>query len=108
MHVPQDVVKAAIHSAFDAACLVVAVCYWIQDAQMPNWHSIWLHALEEASVATVLRVALDDPQASVVRAAAEALAVLIGPGAQVEQLWQAADDNPNLCKPSHILAWTGK
>ena len=49
----------------------------------------------------VLRVALDDPQASVVRAAAEALAVLVGPSAEVEQIWQAADDNPNLRKTFH-------
>lgn len=68
------------------------------ESKMPDWYAVWEYALQEVSIATVLRVALDDPQASVVRAAAEALAALIGPGAEEEHIWQAADDNPSLCK----------
>lgn len=75
----------------------------VQDAgnEKPSWKSVWEHALQDASIATVLRLALDDPQVSVVRAAAEALVVLVGPGPEVEQIWQAADDNPSLCKTIH-------
>lgn len=41
---------------------------------------------------------LDDAQTSVVTAAAQALAVLIGPGREEEELWQAAEDNPSTGK----------
>lgn len=70
---------------------------------MPDWYAVWEHALQEVNIATVLRVALDDPQPSVVRAAAEALAALIGPGAEEEHIWQAADNNPSLCKGYRLL-----
>ena len=42
----------------------------------------------------MLRMLLDDAQTSVVTAAAQALAVLVGPGRDEEEAWQAADDNP--------------
>ena len=38
---------------------------------------------------------LDDAQTSVVAAAAQALAVLVGPGREEEEVWQAAEDNPS-------------
>ena len=37
---------------------------------------------------------LDDAQTSVVTAAAQALAALVGPGRDEEEAWRAADDNP--------------
>lgn len=40
---------------------------------------VWRHALHAADVAVVLRLALDDSHLAVVGAAAEALAVLVGP-----------------------------
>lgn len=45
-------------------------------------------------ITTVLRVLLDDAHTSVVTAAAQTLAVLVGPGREEEECWQAADDNP--------------
>ena len=63
-----------------------------------SWDAVWEHALQEAKVATVLRMSLDNPQPSVVRAAAQALAVLVGPDPEVESIWQTADLNPVTCK----------
>jgi len=45
-------------------------------------------------VATVLRRLLDDAHMSVVTAAAEAMAVLVGPGPKEEEVWEAAHCNP--------------
>ena len=59
-----------------------------------SWAEVWEHALQEVQVATVLRMLMDDAQTSVVTAAAQALAVLVGPGRDEEEAWQAADDNP--------------
>ena len=59
-----------------------------------SWAEVWEHALQEVQVATVLRMLLDDAQTSVVTAAAQALAVLAGPGRGEEEAWQAADNNP--------------
>ena len=53
--------------------------------------------MQETKVASVLRVSLDDAQPSVVRAAAQALAVLVGPDPEVESTWQTADLNPVTC-----------
>ena len=55
---------------------------------------MWNHALQEVQVATVLRMLLDDAQTSVISAAAEALAVLVGPGKEEEEVWEAADCHP--------------
>ena len=60
----------------------------------PGWGAVWEYALQEVQVATVLRMLLDDAQTSVVTAAAQALAVLVGPGRQEEEAWEAADHNP--------------
>lgn len=73
-------------------------------SQLPSWHEVWEHALQHESTATVLRLALDDPQTSVVCAAAEALATFIGPGPQEQHIWQAAVDNPRLCKWKHVFS----
>ena len=45
-------------------------------------------------MATVLRRLLDDAHMSVVTAAAEAMAVLVGPGPEEEEVWEAAHCNP--------------
>ena len=45
-------------------------------------------------MATVLRLLLDDAHTPVVTAAAEAMAVLVGPGPEEEDVWEAADCNP--------------
>lgn len=45
-------------------------------------------------MATILRRLLDDAHMSVVTAAAEAMAVLVGPGPEEEEVWEAAHCNP--------------
>ena len=59
-----------------------------------GWAEVWEYALQQVQITPVLRMLLDDPQTSVVTAAAQALAVLVGPGWEEEEAWQAADDNP--------------
>ena len=59
-----------------------------------TWLSVWEYALQEVQVATVLRRLLDDAHMSVVTAAAEAMAVLVGPGPEEEVAWEAAHCNP--------------
>ena len=44
-----------------------------------DWRDVWEHAIADCQVAVVLRLALDDGSASVISAAAEALAKLVGP-----------------------------
>ena len=56
--------------------------------------AVWEYALQEVQIATVLRRLLDDAQTSVVTVAAQALAVLNGPGIEEEEAWHAADDRP--------------
>ena len=52
-------------------------------------------------MATVLRLLLDDAHMPVVTAAAEAMAVLVGPGPEEEDTWQAADCNPVTGRKQH-------
>ncbi len=59
-----------------------------------TWLSVWEYALQEVQVATILRRLLDDAHMSVVTAAAEAMAVLVGPGPEEEEVWEAAHCNP--------------
>ncbi|DBA68651.1 TPA: hypothetical protein ACH3X2_013454 [Trebouxia sp. C0005] len=65
-----------------------------------TWLLVWEYALQEVEVATVLRRLLDDAHMSVVTAAAEAMAVLVGPGPEEEQVWEAAHCNPGTGCPS--------
>lgn len=55
---------------------------------------MWDYAVQEVQVTTVIRMLLDDAHMSVVTAAAEAMAVLAGPGSEEEELWEATDCNP--------------
>lgn len=59
-----------------------------------TWLAVWEYALQEVQVATVLRLLLDDAHTPVVTAAAEAMAVLVGPSPEEEDAWEAADYNP--------------
>ncbi len=63
-----------------------------------TWFSVWEYALQEVQVATVLRRLLDDAHMSVVTAAAEAMAMLVGPGPEEEEVWEAAQCNPGTGK----------
>ncbi|KAL0046547.1 hypothetical protein WJX82_003367 [Trebouxia sp. C0006] len=65
-----------------------------------TWLLVWEYALQEVQVATVLRRLLDDAHMSVVTAAAEAMAVLVGPGPKEEEVWEAAHCNPGTGCPS--------
>ncbi|DBA80705.1 TPA: hypothetical protein ACH3X1_007944 [Trebouxia sp. C0004] len=65
-----------------------------------TWLSVWELALQEVQVATVLRRLLDDAHMSVVTAAAEAMAVLVGLGPEEEEVWEAARCNPGTGCPS--------
>lgn len=67
-----------------------------------NWVAVWEYALQEVQVTTVLRMLLDDAQTSVVTAAAQALAVLVGPGLEEEEVWEAADNNPATGKLAEV------
>ena len=62
--------------------------------------AVWEYALQEVQIGTVLRRLLDDAHTSVVTVAAQALAVLIGPGIEQEEAWQAADNSPASGTPS--------
>ena len=59
-----------------------------------TWLEVWEYAVQELHITTVLRMLLDDSHMPVVTAAAEALAVLIGPNPEEEELWVAGDQNP--------------
>lgn len=91
---------ATVYAAAAAAAAAVWVTSNIQSCVLflqdnLTWAQVWEHALqEEVQITTVLRMLLDDAHTSVVTAAAQALAVLVGPGREEEECWQAADDNP--------------
>lgn len=61
---------------------------------MLTWLEVWEYGVQDIQVTTVLRMLLDDAHMSVVTAAAEAVAVLVGPGPEEADLWEAADCNP--------------
>jgi len=64
------------------------------------WIDIWRHALHDAKVPLVLRVAFDDQHnAAVVTAAAAALATLLSPGAIERQYCSVGDANPLVSWP---------
>ena len=78
--------------------LLIMLCYYMHEPvcvqARVTWFSVWEYALQEVQVAAVLRRLLDDAHMSVVTAAAEAMAVLVGPGTQEEEAWEAAHCNP--------------
>ncbi|KAH7617514.1 hypothetical protein NADE_007292 [Nannochloris sp. 'desiccata'] len=63
------------------------------------WIDIWRHALHDAKVPLVLRVAFDDQNNAVVTAATEALAALLSPGTIERQYYNLGDANPLVSWP---------
>ena len=59
-----------------------------------TWLEVWEYAVQDIQITTVLRLLMDDSHLPVMTAAAEALAVLVGPGPEEEELWAAADHTP--------------